>query len=426
MDRQDDSLYFAPKVPTRSGTFDVERIRKDFPLLSRKVRGKPLIWLDNAATSQKPFCVIDKLKKYYEEYNSNVHRGAHDLAAEATDAYEGARRKVRDFIGARSVNEIVFVRGATEAVNLVAQTYGRQNIGPGDEILITELEHHANIVPWQMICKEKGALLKVAPINDAGEIILEEFAALLGPKTRIVGIGHVSNALGTVNPVAEMIEMAHSHGAVVLLDGAQSVPHMRVNVAELDCDFFAFSGHKIFAPTGIGVLYGKEELLKSMPPWQGGGSMIKRVTKENATYQDPPHKFEAGTGNIADAVGLGAALDYLHNIGFEQAAAHEEELLQYATAKLSPIPGVRLIGTARKKVGVISLLIDGHSVEDVGKRLNEEGIAVRASHHCAQLVMQRFGTEATVRPSFAFYNTFEEVDKLAETIKKIAEEGQNA
>ena len=404
---------------TVSTTFDIRAIRRDFPILCRKVRGKTLVWLDNAATTQKPRQVIDEIARYYREYNSNIHRGAHTLAEYATDAYEGSREKVRLFLGAGTAHEIVFTRGTTEAINLVAQSYGRAVIKEGDEIVLTTLEHHSNIVPWQLLSREKGAVLKIVPINDLGEIELDEYERLLSPRTKIVAVTHVSNALGTVLPVKYMTELAHKHGAKVLIDGAQSVPHFRINIQALNADFFALSGHKLFGPTGIGVLYGKERLLEEMPPWQGGGSMIDDVTFDKTTYNDVPHKFEAGTPNIAGAVGLGAALDYINRIGFDGAAQYEREIFWYAVNKLSVIPGLRLIGTAQNRVSVLSFILDGIQTADVGKELDKEGIAVRSGHHCAQPTMRRFGLEGTVRPSLAFYNTKEEIDRLVEAIYKI-------
>jgi cysteine desulfurase/selenocysteine lyase len=396
--------------------FDVNAIRRDFPILQERVNGRPLIWLDNAATTQKPKAVIDRLSYFYEHENSNVHRAAHALAARASDAYDAARDKVRRFLNASSSQEIIFVRGATEGVNLVAQSWGRQNIQQGDEIVITHLEHHANIVPWQMLCAEKGARLRVAPVDDSGQIRLDEYQKLLNSKTRLVSIAHVSNALGTVTPVQEMVAMAHAQGAKVLIDGAQSVSHLRVDMQLYDCDFFVFSGHKVFAPTGIGVVYGKSDVLNSMPPWQGGGNMIVDVTFEKTVYHPPAARFEAGTGSIADAVGLGAAIDYLDRIGMANITRYEHELLVYATEALQRIPGLHLIGTAREKASVLSFVLDGYTTEEVGAALNKEGIAVRSGHHCAQPILRRFGLESTVRPSLAFYNTFEEIDCLAATV----------
>src|SRR6202167_5879866 len=405
-----------PALSLSSQPFDVQAIRRDFPILQERVHGKPLIWLDNAATTQKPQSVIDRLSHFYSHENSNIHRAAHELAARATDAYEAAREKVRRFLDASSVREIIFVRGTTEGINLVAQSWGRQNIQKDDEIVITWLEHHANIVPWQMLCAEKGAKLRVAPVDDTGQILLDEYAKLLGPKTRLVALPQVSNALGTVTPAQEMIQMAHRHGAKVLLDGAQAVSHVPVDVQLLDCDFYVFSGHKVFAPTGVGVVYGKPEVLKYTPPWQGGGNMIQDVTFEKTTYQPPPLRFEAGTGTIADAVGLDAAIDYVERIGMANIARYENDLLVYATEKLLRIPGLRLIGTAREKAGVMSFVLDGFRSEDVGAALNRQGIAVRAGHHCAQPILRRLGVESTVRPSLALYNTCEEIDALVSAI----------
>ena len=399
-----------------SGGFDVAAVRRDFPILNERVNGRPLIWLDNAATTQKPQAVIDRLKYFYEHENSNIHRAAHTLAARATDAYEAAREKTRRFLNAGSVNEIIFVRGATEAINLIAQSWGRKNVGRDDEIVITWLEHHANIVPWQMLCAEKGARLRVAPVDNQGQVILAEYEKLLGPKTKLVSLTHVSNALGTVTPVEEMVAAAHRHGAKVLVDGAQAVSHLRVDVQASDCDFYVFSGHKVFAPTGIGVVYGKKEVLEDMPPWQGGGNMISDVTFERTLYHGPPLRFEAGTGNIADAVGLGAAIDYLDRIGMANITRHEHELLEYGMAALKRIPGLHLIGTAADKTSVMSFVLDGFRTEEVGEALNREGIAVRSGHHCAQPILRRFGLESTVRPSLALYNTCEDVDALVNAI----------
>jgi cysteine desulfurase / selenocysteine lyase len=405
-----------PNVPLElnlsSYSFDAEALKRDFPILRERVNGRPLVWLDNAATTQKPQSVIDRLTYFYEHENSNVHRAAHELAARATDAYESAREKVRRFLNASSAREIIFVRGATEGINLVAQSWGRRNIQKDDEIVITWLEHHANIVPWQMLCSEKGARLRVAPVDESGQILLDEYEKLLGPKTRLVALPQVSNALGVVPPVAAMIEAAHRHGAKVLLDGAQSVSHMRVDVQSLDCDFFVFSGHKVFAPTGIGVVYGKPEVLEHMPPWQGGGNMIQDVTFEKTLYQPPPQRFEAGTGNIADAVGLGAAIDYLDRAGMANIARHEHGLLVYATEQLQQIPGLRIIGTAKEKAGVLSFVLDGFRNEEIGNYLNRNGIAVRSGHHCAQPILRRFGLESTVRASLALYNTIGDIDAL--------------
>ena len=401
--------------------WDVERIRGDFPVLRQTVNGKPLVYLDNGASSQVPQVVIDRGSLYLEEEHSNIHRGVHYLSQRATTAYEGARETVKRFINAREAKECIFVRGATEGINLVMHGYGRKFIGPGDEIIISAMEHHANIVPWQMLCEEKGARLRVIPMNDAGELLLDEYDALLNERTKFVAVTHVSNALGTINPIKEIIERAHKYGVPVLIDGAQSAPHMPIDVQDLDCDFFAFSGHKVYAPTGSGIIYGKAELLDRMNPFQGGGDMIKSVTFEKTTYADLPNKFEAGTPAIASQIGLGAAIDYLNTIGREQAAAHEHELLRYATERITAIEGVRIIGTAREKASVLSFVIDQIHPHDIGTILDQEGIAVRAGHHCAQPVMQRFNIPATARASFAFYNTKEEVDVLARMIEKVIE-----
>jgi cysteine desulfurase/selenocysteine lyase len=408
----------ADLAPTRD-IFDANTIRRDFPILEERIHGRRLVWLDNAATTQKPRSVIDRLTLYYERENSNVHRAAHTLAARATDAFEGARERVRRFVNAPSVKGIVFVRGATEAINLVAQSWGRRNVGPGDEIVITWLEHHSNIVPWQQLCSEKGARLRVAPVDDRGQVILDEYERLLGPRTRLVSLTQVSNALGTIVPAKEMIETAHRYGARVLVDGAQSVLHMPVDVQRLDCDWFVFSGHKVFGPTGIGALYGKSEVLETMPPWQGGGSMITDVTFEKSVYQSAPARFEAGTGNIADAVGLGAALDYVSALGLENVSRYEHELLGYAEEQLLCIPGLRMIGTAPEKAGVMSFVIDGVRTEDVGAALDQEGIAVRSGHHCAQPILRRFGLESSVRASLAPYNTRQDVDALVAALERL-------
>jgi cysteine desulfurase/selenocysteine lyase len=401
--------------------WDVERVRADFPVLHQTVNGKPLVYLDNGASSQVPQVVIDRGSIYLEQEHSNIHRGVHYLSQRATTAYEGAREKVKRFINARESKECIFVRGATEGINLVMHGYGRKFIGAGDEIIISSMEHHANIVPWQMLCEEKGARLRVIPMNDAGELLLDEYEALLNERTKFVAVTHVSNALGTINPVKKMIGQAHKYGVPVLIDGAQSAPHMPVDVQDLDCDFFVFSGHKVYAPTGSGIVYGKAELLEQMNPFQGGGDMIKSVTFEKTTYADLPNKFEAGTPAIASQIGLGAAIDYLNSIGREEAAAHEHELLRYATERVSAIEGVRIIGTARDKASVLSFVIDGIHPHDIGTILDQEGIAVRAGHHCAQPVMRRFNVPATARASFAFYNTKDEIDTLARTIEKVIE-----
>ena len=404
-----------------STTWDIDRIRADFPVLQQTVNGKPLIYLDNSASSQVPQVVIDRGSVYLEQEHSNIHRGVHYLSQKATTAYEGAREKVKRFINARDTRECIFVRGATEGINLVMYGYGRKFIGEGDEIIISAMEHHSNIVPWQMLCEEKGARLRVIPMNDSGELLLDEYDALLNERTKLVGVMHVSNALGTINPIKEMIAQAHKYGVPVLIDGAQAAPHMPVDVQDLDCDFYVFSGHKMYAPTGSGVLYGKIELLEKMNPFQGGGDMIKTVTFEKSTYAEPPTKFEAGTPAIASQIGLGAAIDYLNAIGRERAAAYEAELLRYATERVSAIEGVRIIGTAKNKASVLSFIIDDIHPHDIGTILDQEGIAVRAGHHCAQPVMQRFKVPATARASFAFYNTKEEIDVLARTIERVIE-----
>ncbi len=398
-----------------------ERVRPDFPFLQQRVNGKPLVYLDNAATSQKPQAVIDAIAGFYTSGCANIHRGVHTLSQRATEGYEQARLKAMHFLNAADSREIVFVRGATEGINLVAQSFVRPRLGAGDEVLITAMEHHSNIVPWQMVCGDKGAHLRVAPMDDRGELILEEYERLLGPRTRFVAISHVSNALGTVNPVREMVAMAHRRGIPILLDGAQAAPHVAVDVGGLDCDFYVFSGHKVYGPTGVGVLYGKAALLEAMPPYQGGGDMIASVTFEKTEYNVIPYKFEAGTPHIAGVIGLGAAIDYMEGIGLEEMAAHESELLHYATAAVSAIPGVRIIGTARRKAGVLSFVLDGVHPHDIGTILDQEGIAIRAGHHCAQPVMQRFGLAATARASFAIYNTAEDVDALVRGVHKVRE-----
>jgi len=410
-----------PQVPAAAHPpFDVHAIRRDFPILQERVNGRQLVWFDNAATTHKPQAVIDRLAYFYAHENSNIHRAAHELAARATDAYENAREIVRRFIGAASVEEIVFVRGTTEAINLVAKSWGAKNIGPGDEIIVSHLEHHANIVPWQQLASEKGAKIRVIPVDDSGQVILEEYQRLLSDKTKIVAVTQVSNALGTVVPVAEIVETARRAGVCTLVDGAQSVSHMRVDVRQLDADFFVFSGHKIFGPTGIGVVYGKREVLQDMPPWQGGGNMIQDVTFERTVYHAPPTRFEAGTGNIADAVGLGAALEYVERIGIENIGRYEHALLDYATQHMKPIPGLRLVGTAKDKASVLSFVLDGTSTDEVGQALNDEGVAVRTGHHCAQPILRRFGLETTVRPSLAFYNTCEEVDRMVAVVRRLS------
>ncbi len=419
--RQPDGLEPAGRYnETILQSFDVGAVRRDFPILSERVNGQPLVWFDNAATTQKPSAVIDRLSHFYKHENSNIHRAAHELAARATDAYEHARETVRRFIGARSTEEIIFVRGATEAINLVAKRFGAAQIQAADEIIVSHLEHHANIVPWQQLAQEKGARIRVIPVNDRGEVLLEQYARLLNPRTRIVAVTQVSNALGTLVPVQQIVAMAHAAGAYALVDGAQSVSHMRVDVTALDADFFVFSGHKIFGPTGIGVVYGKRAILEGMPPWQGGGNMIADVTFERTIFQPPPARFEAGTGNIADAVGLGAALEYVERIGIDAIGAYEHALLDYATEQLCTIKGLCLIGTARQKASVLSFVLEGYSTEEVGSELNRAGIAVRAGHHCAQPILRRFGLEKTVRASLAFYNTCEEVDKLVVVLRRLA------
>ncbi|AXK61664.1 MULTISPECIES: family 2A encapsulin nanocompartment cargo protein cysteine desulfurase [Burkholderia] len=419
----DDAQAVEPQGNLHRGAhppFDVNAIRRDFPILQERVNGKQLVWFDNAATTHKPQAVIDRLAYFYAHENSNIHRAAHALAGRATDAYEHARDTVRRFIGASSPDEIVFVRGTTEAINLIAKTWGVQNVGEGDEIVVSHLEHHANIVPWQQLAAQKGAKLRVIPVDDSGQVLLDEYRKLLNDRTKIVSVTQVSNALGTVVPVKEIVELAHRAGAKALVDGAQSISHMRVDVQALDADFFVFSGHKIYGPTGIGVVYGKRAILDDMPPWQGGGNMIADVTFERTVFQPPPNRFEAGTGNIADAVGLGAALDYVSRVGIENIARYEHDLLAYATSVLAPVPGVRLVGTARDKASVLSFVLKGYETEEVGQALNEEGIAVRSGHHCAQPILRRFGLEATVRPSLAFYNTCDEVDALVRVVKRLA------
>jgi cysteine desulfurase / selenocysteine lyase len=401
--------------------FDLARVRADFPILEQSVHGKPLVYLDNAATSQKPRPVIEAISRYYEETNSNVHRGVHYLSEQATNEYEGVRKTAQQFLNAADSKEIIFVRGTTEGINLVAQSYGRTHVHAGDEILITAMEHHSNIVPWQILCQERGATLRAAPINDAGELDLDKFSALLGPKTKLVAITHVSNALGTINPIRRIVEMAHSWNVPVLVDGAQAVPHMKVDVQALDCDFYTFSGHKVYGPTGIGILYGKSALLDQMPPYQGGGDMIMSVTLEKTVYNRLPYKFEAGTPDIAGVIGLGVALRYVSDLGIEQIGAHESAVLDYATSVVSAIPGLRLIGTAKHKASVLSFTLGNIHPHDIGTILDQEGIAIRTGHHCSQPVMQHFGIEATARASFALYNMKEEVDRLARAIDKVRE-----
>jgi len=408
-------------MTSATSAFDVARIREDFPLLKQMVNGKPLVYLDNAATSQKPQSVIDTLVRYYTTENANVHRGVHTLSQLATDDYEQARTQARKFISAKEDGEIIFVRGTTEAINLVAQTFGRQKISQGDEIIISTMEHHSNIVPWQILCQEKGANLRVIPINDAGELLLDEYEKLINPRTKLVSIVHQSNALGTINPVEEIVQIAHQQGVPVLLDGAQAIAHVSVDVQQLGCDFYAFSGHKLYGPTGIGVLYGKAELLEEMPPYQAGGEMIRSVTFEKTLYNVLPNKFEAGTPNIAGAIGLGAAISYVNGIGMDRIFAYESELLQYGTERLSAIGGLTLMGTAAKKGSVLSFVMDGVHPHDIGTILDAEGIAIRTGHHCAQPLMDRFGVAATARASLAFYNTKEEIDVLVKGIDRVIE-----
>ena len=413
--------FRSPELADAGMEFDVDKIRRDFPILRQRVHGRRLVYLDNAATSQKPQVVMDAIGQYYERDNSNIHRGVHFLSEHATEEFEAARRIMQSFLNAADASEIIFVRGATEAINLVAQTYGRTHVHAGDEVLITAMEHHSNIVPWQILCEEKGARLRVAPITDSGELLLEEFENLLGPRTKIVAVTHVSNALGTINPVPRIIEIAHRGNIPVLVDGAQAVPHLKVDVQALGCDFYVFSGHKVYGPTVIGVLYGKSALLDAMPPYQAGGDMISSVTFEKTTYNKLPYKFEAGTPHVAGAIGLGAAIEYVNGLGMDNIAAHEHELLAYATETVSAVPGIRLIGTAKEKAGVLSFLLESIHAHDIGTILDQEGIAIRTGHHCAQPVMQRFGIAATARASFALYNTREEVDALVEGIQKVRE-----
>jgi cysteine desulfurase/selenocysteine lyase len=399
---------------------DVDRIRADFPILRTTVRGKPLVYLDNAATSQKPQAVIDAVSRFYASANANIHRGVYSLSEQATLAYDRARERVARFLGA-APSEIVFTRGTTESINLVAQSWGRSTLGPGDEILVTGMEHHSNLVPWQLLAGQTGAMLRAVPITDRGELDLDAFHRLLSDRTRLLAVGHISNALGTVNPVRELAAAAHARGALVLVDGAQSAPHLAIDVGELGCDFFACSGHKLFGPTGVGVLFGRSALLEGMPPWQGGGDMIESVTLERSTWAEPPARFEAGTPPIAEVIGLGAALDYLEPLGFDTIGAWESELLAYATEAVGALPGIRLIGTAPRRVGVLSFVVEGAHPHDVGAVLDDDGVAVRAGHHCAQPVMQRFGVPATVRASFSFYNTRDEVDALVRGLVRVRE-----
>jgi cysteine desulfurase/selenocysteine lyase len=405
--------------PDQPAPFDVEKVRRDFPILREKVRGKPLVYLDNAATSQKPQVVIETLQKYYSRENANIHRGIHFLSERATQAYEDARAKVARFLNAVDGREIIFVRGTTEGINLVAQSYGRKIIGKEDEIILSAMEHHSNIVPWQILCEQVGARLRIIPMNDDGELLIDEYERLLGDRTKLVAVMHLSNALGTINPVKQIIQIAHRGGVPVLVDGAQAAPHLEVDVRDLDCDFYAFSGHKLYGPTGVGVLFGKASLLDAMPPYQGGGDMIRSVTFEKTLYNVLPYKFEAGTPNIAGGIGLGAAIDYLSQVGLELVTAYERELLDYATEAVSTISGVRIIGTAREKAGVLSFVLEGVHAHDVGTILDQEGIAIRTGHHCAMPVMQRFGVPATARASLAFYNTREEVNALVGATHKV-------
>jgi cysteine desulfurase / selenocysteine lyase len=404
-----------------SAGFDVEKIREDFPVLKQTIHGRPLVYLDSAATAQKPFAVIDAIRRFHEVDCANIHRGVHELSQRSTAAYEETRAKAKRFLNSRSKNELIFVGGTTEGINLVASAWGRTNVKAGDEIVISAMEHHSNIVPWQMLCEEKGAKLRVIPMNDRGELLMEEYEKLLNPRTRMVAVAHVSNALGTINPVRQIIEMAHRAGALTLIDGAQAVPHIKVDVQALDADFYTFSGHKLVGPTGIGILYGKSKLLDEMPPYQGGGDMILTVTFEKTTYNDVPYKFEAGTPNIAGGIGLGAAFDYVTHIGIEQIAAYEHDLLVYGTEALSQLPGLRLIGTAREKASVLSFVIEGIHPHDIGTVLDKQGIAVRTGHHCAQPVMDWFNVPATTRASLAFYNTTAEIDALVAGLKKVKE-----
>ena len=408
-------------VTVDRSSFDIQYIRKQFPVLAQTVRGKPLVYLDNAATTQKPQVVLDTLFRYYTAENANIHRGVYELSQNATRAYEGARSKIAAFLNAAEPAEIIFTRNATEGINLVAQTFGRSKVGAGDEVVISEMEHHSNIVPWQLLCEEKGARLRVVPITDDGELMLEELSSLLGPRTKLVSIVHMSNSLGTVNPVRQVVELAHKFDVPVLIDGSQAAYHMSVDVRALDCDFYVVTGHKLYGPTGIGVLYGRRSLLDAMPPYQGGGDMISSVTFERTTYNELPHKFEAGTPHIAGAIGLGAAVDFIADVGFGAIAAHERELLEYATTALSGVPGLRLIGTAREKASILSFVLEGVHPHDVGTVVDTEGVAIRTGHHCTQPVMDRFGVPATARASLAMYNTTDEVDHLVMALAKVRE-----
>ncbi|HVT45150.1 MAG TPA: cysteine desulfurase [Thermoanaerobaculia bacterium] len=414
-------MTVASGMKRQRSDYDIEAIRREFPILRETVHGKPLVYLDNAATTQKPQSVIDAIVHYYLHDNSNVHRGVHLLSERATADYEAARVKIQHFLNASSEKEIIFTRGCTEAINLVMYSWGRSHVGPGDEIVISAIEHHSNIVPWQMLCEEKGAVLRVIPVNEQGELVLDEYEKVLCERTRLVAISHVSNALGTINPIRTMIEMAHAHGAPVLIDGAQGVPHLKVDVQALDCDFYAFSGHKVYAPTGIGALYAKRRWLEAMPPFQGGGDMILSVTFGKTIYNEIPYKFEAGTPNISGAIGLGAALDYVSSIGLDAIAAWEHDLLAYATARLTELPEVKLIGTAAEKASVVSFVLDGIHPHDIGTIVDQEGVAIRTGHHCAQPVMRRYGLAATARCSLALYNTPEEIDALVRAIRRVLE-----
>jgi cysteine desulfurase/selenocysteine lyase len=411
----------APSVDRNLAGFDVLAVRRDFPILSVTVHGKPLVYLDNAASAQKPQSVIDAERAVYEQYYSNIHRGVHQLSMLSTDAYEAARVKVQKFLGAKESREVILLRGTTEALNLVAQTYGRAHVAPGDEVLITGLEHHSNIVPWQMLCEEKQGVLKVAPIDDAGAVDMDAFERLVSPRTRIVSVAHVSNALGTINPIRKMAELAHAQGAVFVVDGAQGAPHMALDMVALDCDFYTFSGHKVYGPSGVGALYGKAAILEAMPPWQGGGDMIASVTFAKTTYNVLPYKFEAGTPNIAGVIGLGAAIDYVNRLGVSAIAAHEHDLLAYGTEALAAVPGLRLVGTAPEKAGVLSFVVEGIHPHDIGTILDYEGIAVRTGHHCAQPVMDRYGLPATARASLACFNTKGELDALVKGLHRVRE-----
>jgi len=415
------SKHSAEIIQTATPALDIDAIRADFPVLKQEVHGNPLVYLDNAATTQKPSQVIDKIDDFYRHYNSNIHRGVHSLSEKATAVYEATRQRVRDFINAGSETEIIFVRGATEGINLVAQSYGMTQLKPGDEVIISEMEHHSNIVPWQLVCERTGAILKIIPINEAGELDMDIYEQLLGPRTRIVSVVHISNALGTINPVRQIVSMAHQHDAVVLIDGAQATAHSQVDVRDLDCDFYVFSGHKLFGPTGIGALYGKRDLLEAMPPYQSGGDMIKMVTLEKTLFNDLPYKFEAGTPNIAGVIGMGAAIDYICDLGIDQIAAYEHDLLDYATTSLTEIDGLRLIGTASEKTSILSFTLGSIHPHDIGTILDHEGVAIRAGHHCAMPVMEHFEVPATARASLAIYNTKEEVDVLVGALNKCRE-----